>query len=136
MPGASGQGPSSSVAQIPWVERSLASGSSPAFGTPHRRCVFSRASGALDTLWLDAVLAAGRVLAEEHGRRRREISAVVPVQVHGAGAVAAVPPDLVAAAVGAGQEVARAEVLDGDAVHLEHLDAVAARRLTVPVERA
>src|SRR5207237_7668293 len=77
----------------------------------------------------DAVLAAGRVLAEEHGRRRREIGAVVPVPVHGAGAVAAGPPDRVAAAVGAGQEVAGGEVLDGDAVHLEHRDAVPARRL-------
>ena len=84
----------------------------------------------------DAVLGSGRVGAEEDGRRRREIGAVEAVQVHGAGAVATVPPDLVAPAVRAGQEVADGQVLDRHAVDLEHLDAVPAGGNTVPVGRA
>src|SRR5207244_12687021 len=54
----------------------------------------------------DAVLAAGRVLAEVHGRGRREVVAVVAVEVHCAGAIAAGPPDWFAGALGAAQEVA------------------------------
>ena len=57
-------------------------------------------------------------------RRRREVRARVAVQPGRAAPVAAVEPDLVAAAAGT-QEVADGEVLDAHAVGLEHLDAVA-----------
>ena len=79
----------------------------------------------------DAVRAgglAGRVV----GRGRRQVRTRVGTHADRARAVAAVPPDLVAAAVGPGEEVAHGEVVDRDAVDLRDLDTVAPGRVAGP----
>ena len=83
----------------------------------------------------DAVLGARRLRRLPERRRRRQVRAAEGRQIPRAGAVTAVPPDLVAAAAAA-QEVARGEVLERDTVRFEDLDPVATRRALVGRQRS
>ena len=69
------------------------------------------------------------------GGGRRQVGAPPGSDFRFAAAVAAVEPDLIAATAAAGEEVAGGQVLDADAIGLEHVEAVAPGWLAFGVER-
>ena len=80
----------------------------------------------------DPVLGGGRLVLVE-GARRGQVRAVEAPAADLPAAVAAVPPDLVAGAARAAEEVARGQVLDRHAVGLVHHDPVEAELAAAPV---
>ena len=89
-------------------------------------------AGAVAVADEDAVGAVG--IGARVRARRRQVAAVVRVQPDRARPVAAVPPDLVSAALRSGEEVAHREVLERGAARLPDLEAVAPDRLALRVD--